>query len=68
MISRILANILAYILSISLSLCFLGGGISLIILGIRGLEEEDWSYLLVIALGCVSIMIVAIVILKAFGL
>jgi len=68
MISGILANILACILFISLGLCFLGGGIFLIILGIKGLEEEDWSYLLVIALGCVSIMIVAIIVLKAFGL
>lgn len=68
MISGILANILAYILFISLGLCFLVGGIFLIILGIQGLEEEDWSYLLVIILGCVSIMIVTIVILKAFGL
>ena len=68
MISGILSNILACILFISLCLCFLGGGIFLIILGIQGLEEEDWSYLLVIALGCVSIMIVAIIVLKTFGL
>lgn len=68
MISGILANILAYILFISLGLCFLGGGIFLIILGIQGLREEDWSYLLIIILGCISIMITIIVILKAFGL
>lgn len=68
MVSGILVNILTYILFTSLCLCFLGGSISLIILGIRGLEEEDWSYLLIIILGCIGIMITAIFILKVFGL
>lgn len=68
MISEILVNILGYILCISLILCFLVGGIFLIIIGVQGLEEEDWSYLLIIILGCVSIIMTAIVILKALGL
>ena len=69
MISEILADILSYILFISFILCFSGGCIYVIICGIRGyLEEEDGFCIFVIVAGCVGVMIVAIIILKAFGL
>lgn len=69
MISGILADILSYILFISFILSFSGGCIYVIICGIRGyLEEEDGFCLFVIVEGCVGIMLVAIIALKAFGL
>lgn len=69
MISGILVNILGYILFISFILCFLGSCIYIIICGIRGyLSEEDGFCIFVIVAGCIGVMIVAIIILKAFGL
>ena len=69
MISGILSSILGYILTIGFILGFLGGSIYIIICGIRGyLAEEDRFCLFVITAGCVGVMIVAIIILKAFGL
>ena len=69
MISGILSDILEYILIGGFIFCFLGGCIYVIICGIRGyLEDEDNFCLFVIAAGCVGVMIVAIIILKAFGL
>lgn len=69
MINGILSSILGYIVTIGFILGFLGGCIYIIICGIRGyLEDEDNFCLFVIAAGCVGIMIVAIIILKAFGL
>ena len=69
MISGILVNILGYILFTSFILGFLGSCIYIIICGIRGyLEEEDGFCIFVIVAGCVGVMIVAIIILKAFGL
>lgn len=69
MISGILVNILAYILFTSFILCFSGGCIYLIIDGIRNyLEDTDGLYLFEIVVGCVGAMIVAIIVLKAFGL
>lgn len=69
MISKILVDILGYILSISFILGFLGGCIYLIIDGIRNyLKNTDWIYLFEIVSGCTGIMIVVIIILKAFGL
>jgi len=69
MISGILANILGYILFTSFILCFLCGCVYIIICGIRGyLEDEDNFCLFVITAGCVGVMIVAIIVLKAFGL
>ena len=69
MISEILISILGYILFTSLILGFLGGCIYGIICGIRGyLEEEDGFCLFVIVAGCIGVMFVAIIVLKAFGL
>lgn len=69
MISGILLSIFGYILFIGFILCFLGGSIYIIICGVRGyLAEEDGFCLFVIAMGCVGVMIVAIIVLKAFGL
>lgn len=65
MISGILVNILFT----NFILCFFGGCIYIIIYGIRGyLEEEDGFYLFAIIIGCISVMIVVIIVLKAFGL
>ena len=69
MISGILSEILGDILIIGFILGFLGGCIYAIIYGTRGyLEEEDRFCLFVIVVGCVGVMIVAIIVLKAFGL
>lgn len=71
MISGILANILGYTLFISLILFLLGSGIYLIITGIREyLEDAENSlfYLFGIILGCICIIIAAMLILKTFGL
>lgn len=69
MISEILVNILGYILFTSFILCFLGGSVYGIICGIRGyLEEEDGFCLFMIVAGCIGVMAVAIIVLKAFGL
>jgi hypothetical protein len=69
MISKILVDILGYVLFISFILCFLGGCIYLIIDSIRKyLEDTDLFYLLEAVLGCIGIMIIAIIILKTFGL
>jgi len=69
MISGILTDILGYILIGGFILCFLSGCIYVIICGIRGyLEDDDNFCLFVIVTGCVGVMIVAIIILKAFGL
>ena len=69
MISGILSSILAYILFISFILAFCGGCVYLIIYGIREyLEEEDGFFLFVTVLGCIGVMIVVIIVLKAFGL
>ena len=69
MISGILSNILGHILIVGFILCFLGGCIYVIIRSIREyLEEEDKFCLFTIAAGCVGVMIVVIIILKAFGL
>ena len=69
MISGILANILAYILFISFSLCFSGGCIYLIIDGIRNYLEDMYGlYLFEIVTGCVGVMVIIIIVLGAFGL
>lgn len=69
MISRILSDILGYILIGGFILCFFGGCIYLIICGIREyLKEEDKFYLFVIVVGCVGVMLVAIIVLRTFGL
>ena len=69
MISRILADILAYILFISFILCFSGGCIYLIIDGIRNyLDNTEGLYLFEIVTGCVGVMIITIIVLGAFGL
>jgi len=69
MISGILSDILGDILIIGFILCFLAGCVYIIICGIREyLEEEDKFCLFVIVAGCVGVMLVAIIILRAFGL
>jgi hypothetical protein len=69
MISGILSDILGYILIGGFILCFFSGCIYVIIRGIREyLEEEDKFCLFVIVAGCVGVMMVAIIILRAFGL
>lgn len=70
MISGILASILGYILFISFILLLLGGGIYLIIGSIQEYLEgiTDSFYLVGIILGCVCVMLAAIIILRAFGL
>ena len=69
MISGILSNILGYILIIGFILGFLGGSIYLIIYGVREyLAEKNWVWLSLTVFGCISVMAVIILILKAFGL
>jgi len=69
MISEILSNILGYILIGGFILGFLGGCVYIIICGIQGyLREEDGFCIFIIAAGCVGVMIVAIIILRTFGL
>ena len=69
MISGILSEILGNILFIGFFLGFLVGCIYIIICGIRGyLEEEDRFCLFMIVAGCIGVMIVVIIVLKAFGL
>ena len=69
MISGILSTILGYILFIGFILCFSAGCIYLIIDGIQKyLKEADDFHLFGIIVGCIGIIIVAIIILKAFGL
>lgn len=69
MISGILSSILGYILIIGFILCFSGGCIYVIIRGIREyLEEADGFCLFAIVVGCVGVMMIAIIILRAFGL
>ena len=69
MISGILSDILGTILFIGFFLGFLVGCIYIIVCGIRGyLEEEDRFCLSIIVAGCIGIMMVAIIVLKAFGL
>jgi len=69
MISGILSNILAYILFTSFILCFFGGCVYLIIYGVRQyLEEEDGFFIFATVIGCIGVMLVAIIVLRAFGL
>lgn len=69
MISGVLSGILGYILITGFILCLLSGCIYIIICGIRRyLEEEDRFCIFVIVAGCIGIMMVAIIILRAFGL
>lgn len=69
MISGILSEILGDILITGFTLGFLTGCIYIIVCGIRGyLEEEDKFCLLVIVAGCIGVMIIAIIVLRAFGL
>ena len=69
MISGILSSILGYILFVGFILCFLGSCIYIIICGIRGyLDEADGFCIFVIVAGCIGVMIVAIITLKALGL
>lgn len=69
MISGVLSSILGYILFIGFILCFLSGCIYIIICGIRGyLDEADGFCIFVIVAGCIGIMIIAIIVLKALGL
>lgn len=69
MISGILTSILGYILFIGFILCFLGSCIYIIICGIRGyLDEADGFCIFVVVAGCIGVMIVAIIVLKALGL
>lgn len=69
MISGFLSGILGYILITSFILCLLSGCIYIIICGIRGyLEEEDRFCIFVIVAGCIGVMMVAIIILRALGL
>ena len=69
MISEILISILGYILFTSFILGFFGGCVYIIICGIRGyLEDEDGFCIFIIAAGCIGIMIIVIIVLKAFGL
>lgn len=69
MISGILSDILGYILIGGFILGFFGGCIYVIICGIREyLEEEDKFCLFVIVAGCIGVMLVAIIVLRAFGL
>ena len=69
MISGILSEILGSILLIGFFLGFLVSCIYGIICGIRGyLEEKDEFCIFAIVAGCIGIMIVAIIVLKAFGL
>lgn len=69
MISEILINILGYILFIGFCLCFFAGSVYLIIDSIQKyLEDTDLFYLLETVLGCIGIMIIAILVLKALRL
>ena len=69
MISGILSGILGCILMIGFILCLLSGCIYIIICGIRGyLDEADRFCIFVIVAGCIGVMMVAIIVLKAFGL
>ena len=69
MISGILSEILAYILFIGFGLCFLGSCIYLVIYGVREyLKDTDGFYLFEVVIGCIGVMIVTIIVLKAFGL
>lgn len=70
MISGILTSILGYVLFIGFILFLLGGGIYLIIEGIREYLKgaTDSFHLFEIIVGCVSVMIAVIIVLKTFGL
>lgn len=69
MISGILSTILGYILFIGFILCFSAGCLYLIIDGIQKyLEEANGFHLFGIIVGCIGVMIIAIIVLKAFGL
>jgi hypothetical protein len=69
MISGILSEILGGILIIGFILSFLAGCIYIIICGIHGyLEDADGFCIFVIVAGCIGIMIIAIIVLRAFGL
>ena len=69
MISGILSDILGYILIGGFILGFLGGCVYIIICRIQEyLREEDGFCIFTIAAGCVGVMIVAIIVLRAFGL
>lgn len=69
MISGILVNIMGYTLFISFILFLLGASIYLIIDGTQEyLEKTNWCFLFEIILGCICIMVTAILVLKAFGL
>lgn len=69
MISGILSEILGDILIIGFILSFLVGCIYTIICGIRGyLEEEDGFCIFVIVAGCIGVMTIIIIVLKALGL
>ena len=69
MISGILSSILGYILITGFILGFLSGCIYIIICGIHGyLEDSDGFCIFVIVAGCIGLMMVAIIILKVFGL
>lgn len=69
MISKILTDILGYILMIGFILCLLGGSIYMIIGGIREyLEEADSFDLFVIIAGSIGVLMSVALVLKAFGL
>lgn len=69
MISGILSEILGNILFIGFILGFLAGCIYIIICGIQEyLEESDKFHLFMIVVGCIGVMIIAIIALRAFGL
>lgn len=69
MISGFLSEILGDILITGFALGFLAGCIYIIVCGIRGyLEEEDRFCIFVIVAGCIGIMIITIIVLRAFGL
>ena len=64
-----ISGILSSILVIGFILCLLSGCIYIIICGIRGyLDEADGFCIFVIVAGCIGVMIVAIITLKALGL
>ena len=64
-----ISGILSSILVIGFILCLLSGCIYIIICGIRGyLDEADEFCIFVIVAGCIGVMIVAIIALKALGL
>ena len=64
-----ISGILSGILMIGFILCLLSGCIYIIICGIRGyLDEADRFCIFVIVAGCIGVMIVAIIALKALGL